>query len=177
MAGFVKSNFEVKVILLYVLSKLEKPITFEELSQCCFCDPGLNYFSLKQSVEELILNRNVKEEKECYQITPRGLANFKSWENILPPPLTEICDEEIIKLQQKHSGEGQAYAKSSITENPDSTCFVSLAVINPQGTLMELKYLVTTLQQAEREVVAFQKNPTLFYTEILEKVRTISGTS
>lgn len=171
MPGFVRTNAEVKMLALYVLSKVEQPLTFDELLQGTSCDPGVDYFSLKQSVDELIQQENVSIQKECYSILPRGRSNCESVQNQLPSSVVARCEEVITQLRKKYDRESQAYAQSSVVENPDSTCMVRLTVGNPQGVLMELKYLVANVTQAEREMSAFHKNPTEFYNELLGKVR------
>lgn len=173
MAGFVKTNFEVKLIILYILNGVERPITFDELSRAGFCDPGVNYFSLKQSVEELMIAKNIEKTEDFYTITPRGYENFTSCSNTLPPSLLAICDREIHLINEEQRKAGQTYAQSSVNENEDSTYTVRLAIVNEKFVFLELKYIVASRSEADQAVTAFQANPNQYYEELMKKLKTL----
>lgn len=174
MAGFVNSNFEVKLIIMYILSKMQRPITFDELSRVAYCEQDVNYFSVKQSVEELIQAKNIVRESHLYYITTRGRENFKMYQNTLPPMLLRLCDQEMYHMEDDHRKAGQTYAQSSVNVNEDDTYSVRLAIVNARSVFLELKYIVSTRAEADDSVAAFQANPHEYYEQIMHKLRDLS---
>lgn len=87
MPGFIKTNKDIKLLVLYALSKFDVPLSFEELSLLTLVDEGINYFLLKQSVDELLIPENIVLENNCYSLTKRGKDNLESSLSDIPHSL------------------------------------------------------------------------------------------
>lgn len=173
MAGFVKSNFEIKVVVLYILSKVPDPLAFDELLDIAQSEEDINYFLLKQSVEELIVPENILQQEEGYSITPRGRENLDNFLYILPDSIKGNLDAiltDVIRAQTTRRN-----IKSFITEHPDTTSEINLQVLDARGVLMDLKLITANVTESEIISKAFHNDPSLFFREVMEKVRTLSG--
>lgn len=168
MAGFIKNNFDIKLILLYVLSKTVEPVTFDDVAQVALCDEGVDYFLLKQSMAELIPPENVILDQDCYTITPRGQQNLESWLDQLPLTLRQSCDQKLIPLNRELRA--KKFVKSQVTVHQDTTCTVHLEMTDPTGTILALDLLSPHRKEAEAVSRAFQLNPPKFYHSIMEHV-------
>lgn len=159
MIGFVKTNMDIKVMVLYALSQFHEPPNFEEISQVVLCDDGVNYFLLKQSVEELLLPENIKEEDGIYHITKRGLDNLKECQ--MPPSIQQKCDEglEIVNRAQ----DKRKYVKSSVRKKLDGTAELHLSLSEAQGLLFETTMVIPTVAEAEEIAQSFQRDSVTFF--------------
>lgn len=172
MPGFVKNNFDIKLIVLYILSKTVEPATFDEISQVALCDEGVDYFLLKQSIDEMIRPENILLEEDCYTITPRGQQNLESCMDQLPLSLQQLCDQGLITLNRELLA--KKFVKAQVIPHQDTTCSVHLQMTDPTGTILELNLLTPRYQQAEDTVRAFRLDPPKFYHTLMETVTSLT---
>lgn len=176
MQGYLKSGFDIKLLSLYVLSFVDKPVTFEELAPIVLVDEGVNYFSLKQCIEELAELNNLSVTEKGYVITPRGLKNLHDCENSLPPEsLLSVCQQGLHSLKEEWNK--RDYGKCSIMEQQDGTFQVQIELVNDGATLLELQFLLGNSNEAKAIATGFQKNPLLFYNEMMDKLKSLGDSN
>ena len=74
--GFIRDMLDVKVLVLYVMSRAEKPLTVQEIYALCYQDDRLTYFDVCEAVPQLAANGNLHETADgCYEITEKGREN------------------------------------------------------------------------------------------------------
>lgn len=98
MAGFIKTNFDIKLVVLYILVESERPLTFDELFFIAEENEGIDYFLLKQSVDELLEKNNIAFNLTLYSITERGLGNLECYKNTVPISVQKNCKSSLKKL-------------------------------------------------------------------------------
>lgn len=98
MAGFIKTNFDIKLVVLYILGQAERPLPFEELFLIAEENEGIDYFLLKQSVDELLEKNNVAFNLNLYSITERGLGNLESYKETVPISVQKNCKHALKKI-------------------------------------------------------------------------------
>lgn len=98
MAGFIKTNFDIKLVVLYILAEAARPLTFEELFYIAEENEGIDYFLLKQSVDELLAKNNVAFNLDLYSITERGLGNLNCYKDTVPKSVQKNCKNSLKKL-------------------------------------------------------------------------------
>ena len=52
--GYIQSDLDLKLLVLYIMDRAAAPITFNQLLELAFCDAGVDYFSLTQAVSHLV---------------------------------------------------------------------------------------------------------------------------
>ena len=71
--GSLHTKMDVKVIILYILSRIETPLPIEEVYELAFVDDSLNYFVFAESLPELVDSGHLQQdEKGRYTITEKG---------------------------------------------------------------------------------------------------------
>lgn len=98
MAGFIKTNFDIKLVVLYILAESERPLAFEELFVIAEENEGIDYFLLKQSVDELLVKSNVAYNLNLYSITERGHGNLDCYKETVPISVQKNCKQALKKL-------------------------------------------------------------------------------
>ena len=52
--GFVQDIFDVKVLALYVLARVQRPVTLNKLYELCFQDDKLSFFDLCEAMPQMV---------------------------------------------------------------------------------------------------------------------------
>ena len=52
--GFIQSELDLKLLVLYIMARAAGPITFLQLLDLALCDAGVDYFSLTQAVNHMV---------------------------------------------------------------------------------------------------------------------------
>lgn len=172
MAGFVKTNADIKLLVLYIMASCEEPLTFEELYQLALCDEGVNYFLLKQSLDELMGPENIILEGTHYFITQRGRDNFNLSRKIFPVSVKQKSDEELKRFRSAKSR--KKYIKCGVVDNPDTTCMVEVAMLDPKGVVFDLKLLAPDRKQGDAMAKAFDEDPSAFFHAILSTAQQLA---
>ena len=54
--GFIHDMMDVKVLILYVMSRVNYPVTVQQIYELCYQDECLSYFDVCTAVPELVKN-------------------------------------------------------------------------------------------------------------------------
>ena len=74
MAGFIHGKLDIKLLILFLASRLAAPVNQPTLTELCLCDDGVNYFQLAQCLAELVASGHLSLEGDLYAITDKGRA-------------------------------------------------------------------------------------------------------
>lgn len=97
MAGFIKTNFDIKLVILYILSESKEPLSFDHLFLIAEENEGIDYFLLKQSVDELLEKNNIAFNLNLYSLTQRGQTNLSSYKDTVPLSVQKNCKNSLKK--------------------------------------------------------------------------------
>ena len=82
--GFIRDKLEIKILILFVLSRLTEPVDFETLTDLCLCDDAISYFDYSDCVNELIATDHIYFDGQKYVITDKGRKNGSVTETGIP---------------------------------------------------------------------------------------------
>lgn len=163
--GFIQSELDLKVLVLYIMSRVAAPITFLQLLDLALCDAGVDYFSLTQAVNHMVGTGQLTLEEELYSITDRGRRNSEICESNLPYSVRMHCDENLVKVNEELRR--QAQVQSKILENGDGTCTLHLQFNDVTTPLLDLDVLVPGPTEAIAMSNRFQEDPASLYHAII----------
>ena len=163
--GFIQSELDLKLLVLYIMSRTAGPITFLQLLDVALCDAGVDYFSLTQVVSHLVETGHLEQEGELYAITEKGRRNSEICESSLPYSVRMHCDDNLVKLNAVLRR--AALVQTDLTPNGDGTCQARLYLADDSGPLMELKVLYPSLDQGQDLIRRFQEAPEALYHQIM----------
>ena len=73
--GFIHDMLDVKVLVLFVMARVNYPVTIQQLYELCYQDDCLSYFDICTAVPEMVKSGHLKEvENEQFVITEKGRA-------------------------------------------------------------------------------------------------------
>lgn len=163
---------ENKVLILYILNKLEKPITNDGLFRLVLAVMDMNYFYFQQFLLDLLENKYItcfeQEGKNVYLITEKGKETLKLTSNILPGiiklkvdtsfknELSSVAEEESITAEFTPRSENDYTVTCKINEN--NSC------------IFEVSVFAGSREEAKKIVDNWKENAYRIYPEILNSL-------
>ncbi len=161
---------ENKVLILYVLNNINKPITSDALYNLITSSIELNYFYFQQFLLDLIdlkyVVRYKKETQDVYEITEAGKNTLNLTLDILPGIKKLKIDTnfknnmDIIQNQESVIAE---YTPTSENEYE-----IDCKIIENGEIIFEIKTLAYSREQAQKIVDNWKKNASKIYPNIID---------
>ncbi|MCT4542070.1 MAG: DUF4364 family protein [Vallitalea sp.] len=166
------SNHELsvnKLIVLYMIEKIDIPMSYTRISEFVLAHEYMNYFSLQQYLSELVetnlLITNVKSHSTNYSITDDGKKTLEYFENRIPESIRlEIVGylkEKKIQLKNDFEITAEYFPKKN------GEYVVTCVAKEKKELLMELQLAVVSKEQALKICNNWKKNPHIFYSKVL----------
>ena len=74
--GFIHGELDTKLLILFILRRLPRPVDGDTLTELCFCDTGVSWFEYSQCLADLVDTGHIdKLENGRYMITEKGDRN------------------------------------------------------------------------------------------------------
>ena len=81
--GFIHGELDTKILILYVLRRLPRPVDAHTLSDLCSFDNGVSWFDYADCLAGLVDTGHVEAlDGERYMITEKGSANGEAAEGL-----------------------------------------------------------------------------------------------
>lgn len=109
-----------KLIILYMLNKVDFPMTTSQITEFVLDEGYTTYFKLQQALAELIESGFIREEithrRTFYHLTEEGLQTIHFFKNDIPPAIQEDIDTFLsskkYELKNEVSVKADYYRKS-----------------------------------------------------------------
>ena len=152
--GFIHDEFDIKVLILFILRRLPDPITIELLADLTLCDDGISFFNFAKCVEELVSTEHVIFAKNLYSISGKGIRNGKAWEKNLPLSIRQTVDKAAatVRSTQKRDSMIKTYHKT----NDDGTCMAVLSMSDGLDEIIKIELHSINEGQAGELEAGFQ---------------------
>lgn len=161
---------ENKVLILYILNKLNKPINNESLLRLVLSVQEMNYFYFQQFLLDLLENKYIigytKEEKTMYKITDAGKETLSLTDDLLPGIMKLKIDnalkEEVDDIQN------EKHAVSEFIPRNENEFLVKCKLIQNNMTVFELNLNASSREQAKYIASKWEQENEEIYPIILE---------
>jgi len=160
---------EFKLIVLYIINKVNMPISKTKITEIVLENNFINYFTLQQYIEELLSSSLLKykeeDDKSRLYITDRGKKVLSFFQNRINP-------EKILQVNNYLNGKLNKI-KEEILINGDYTIegenyLVDLKAKENDSLLMELKLSVVSKKQALDLIKLWKENSSDIYNKIIQ---------
>lgn len=170
---FIENTNELaqhKLILLYILDKVDFPITNSEITQFVLENNNINYFLVQQYLSELVSSNLIQiitsDGNEYYELTKLGTDTLHYFMDRIPNTVKDKIDKKYEKKKEEKIKEtqilGDYYKKN------DSEYIVNLKVIENEINLFNLSLNVVSKKQAKMICNIWKSNPQFFYKKIFD---------
>ena len=161
---------ESKVLILYILSNVKKPITNNALYKIILSVLDMNYFYFQQFLLDLTKNEFIltytKEDQQMYLITEKGSKTLELTEDILPGILKLQADTNLKYTLDDVDEEDSVVAEyTPINENYYN---VTCKIMENNECLFEVKTFAGSREQAKQIVDNWKKHAGTMYPNLLE---------
>ncbi|TCT14650.1 uncharacterized protein DUF4364 [Natranaerovirga pectinivora] len=166
------SDFELnlnKLIILFMLDTINLPMTNSQISDILLEKSYTNYFSLQQSISELVdtglLHTGEINHNTRYSITENGKQTLFYFSNRIPESIKEEILGFLKENKYKLRNEVEVTAEYIPEKNNDWT--IHCVAKENETTLIEFKLNVVSKQQAIEMCENWKNNSHAIYSSIL----------
>ena len=163
--GFIHDKLDIKLLVLYILSRVSAPIDFSTLTDLSMCDPGVDYFEFAEAVSELAISDHLVLEDGFYSITEKGRRNGADCESSLSPVIRKKCDQRLLELNAVLRRNAQV--KAFVEPKDNGEFILHLSLNDSTGNLLTLDLLTASESQCTQMAERFRTSPEKIYNGIL----------
>lgn len=163
---------ENKVLILYILNKLEKPITNDSLLRLVFAVMDMNYFYFQQFLLDLIERKYVisfeQDGKQVYQITDSGRMTLELTNDIVPG-IMKLKVDTTFSNELKETAQEESIT-AEFTPVNENNYTVTCKINENNNCIFELSVFAGSRDEAKRIVDNWKENAYRIYPEILNSL-------
>ena len=163
--GFIQSELDLKLLVLYIMDRAAGPLSFLQLLELALCDAGVDYFSLTQAVNHMVETGQLSREGDIYTITEKGRRNSEICQDVLPYSVRMHCDENLVQVNQEIRR--QAQIKAEVRDHEDGTCNLHLQFNDENTPLLSVDLLVPDRAGAAAMAARFRNDPAAIYHAVV----------
>ncbi len=170
--GFIHDMMDVKVLILYVMSQVNYPVTVQQIYELAYQDDCLSYFDVCTAVPEMVKTTHLKEvENNCYEITEKGRADCSLTQDSIAFSVRRRAENAVARFNRQIRR--SSFVKTQIISRESGECSVIMSLDDEVGNLMTLELMAPNQRQAVRLSRLFEKKAEIIYnltmTELLEE--------
>lgn len=162
-----KQLAENKVIILYILNKVNKPLSNNALLKLVLSLTDMNYFYFQQFLLDLVNSKYVipvEKEEICYRLTDAGKEVLELTQNVIPGILKLKIDNNFKPNLSKINDEISITADFIPESETEYT--VVCKIIENNKKLFEIQAFAGSREQAKKIVDNWNKNSSKIYGDI-----------
>ena len=170
MALRLTEKSDIKIFILYLLSRVDRPLDFVTLHDICVQDEFINTFDFMDEFYELCDIKALSVEKndegdDVVRITRKGRETAQTMKDSILP---EILDHAVRSALQLISFQTRGLSPhASVEEAGNGKYILNCSVDGKDGVYMETKLLLDSRKQAERMLLNFNERSEFIYRGML----------
>ena len=160
--GFIHDMLDVKVLILFVMARVNYPVTSQQIYELCYQDDCLSYFDVCTAIPEMVKSGHLKEvENECFEITEKGRADGSLTEDSIAFTVKQRADNAVSRFNRQIRR--SSFVKTQIIPRESGDFSVIMALDDEMGNLMTLELVAPNQRQAVRLGKLFEKKAEAVY--------------
>lgn len=158
-----------KLIILYMLNKVDFPLTNAQISEFILDKEYTNYFTLQQVLSELIdtglVNVTTTHNSSLYRITKEGLDTLDYFSSKISQPIIEDIEEYLHEKQLELKNENSILA--DFYKTTSKTYAVNCKIKDHKENLLDITLSASSAKEAEAMCDNWQKHHDEIYAFLL----------
>jgi len=164
--GFIHDKLDIKLLILYLASRLSGPVAFDTFADLALCDEGVNYFQLAEAASELMHTGHLTEtDSGMISITAKGRQDIAEGADSLSRVIRRRCETRAAPVNEALLRAKQA--RASVEPAPDGAHRLHLRFSEGDEELMSLSLWTPDETFARRAAQRFQDDPARVYNGVL----------
>lgn len=164
--GFIRDKLDIKILILFILEKLPRPVEATMLSDLALFDGGFTWFDYTDCLAELVKTEHVTEENGKYAITEKGRRNVNTVASSLP--YTVRAKAERLTAPVAASMRRSSMIESAVEDGPKGEKTVSFRLSDGVGEIMSMRLTVPDEDQARAIEKRFRAGAEEIYNQVIE---------
>lgn len=167
--GYVHDMLDVKVLILFVMSRVSYPVTGQQIYELCLQDDCVSYFDVCAAIPQLVESGHLAEkEKDLYEITQKGRANSALTQDSIA--YTVRCKAENAVDRFNRQLHRSSFIKTQVVPKESGDYSVIMALDDETGNLMTLELMAPNQRQAVRLGKLFEKKAEIIYNMMMAEL-------
>lgn len=167
--GFIRDMMDVKVLILFVLSRANYPMTIQEIYELCFQDECLSYFDVCTAIPEMVASGHLAETEEGrYEITERGRQDGTLTEDSIAFTVRQRAEDAVTRYNRQLRR--RSFVKTQVIPRETGDFSVMLSLDDEKGNLMTLELMAPDQRQAVRLGKLFEGKAENIYNLIMAEL-------
>ena len=161
-----------KLIVLYMLDKVDFPLTTSQISEFILDKGYTSYFRLQETLSELtdsgLLKVETTHNRTLYHLTENGAETIHFFSNKISPAIRQEIDDFL--KEKQYDLKEEVSAKSDYYLNTNHEFEVRCQIMENGYNLIDLKLTVPTEKEARAIAAKWSLQSQEIYTSILTDV-------
>ncbi len=154
--GYIHDMLDVKVLILFVMSRCNYPVTVQEIYELCYQDDCLSYFDICTAVPEMVSSGHLNPlENEKYEISEKGRDAGSLTEDSIAFTVKQRAENAVARFNRQIRR--SSFVKTQIIPREGGDYSVVMALDDEMGNLMTLELVAPDQRQAVRLGKLFEK--------------------
>ena len=167
--GFIHDMMDVKVLVLYVTTRSNYPLTTQEIYELCYQDECLSYFDVCTAVPELTASGHLeKVDEERYQITEKGREQGTITADSIAFTVRQRAENAVEKFNRQMRRSN--YVKTQIIPRENGEFSVVMSLDDDVSNLMVMELVAPNQRQAVRLSQFFEKKAERIYNLTMKEL-------
>ena len=160
-----------KLLILYMLSQVDFPLTTSQISEFVIDHGYTTFFTFQEALTDMVdtnlLIVEATHNRSLYHLTREGMDTLLLFEEQLNPGVKNDVDNY---LQEKHYDlKGESGAKSTYRQNANGDFVVRCQIVENGSNLFDMKIIVPTEKEAETMASNWiRKNESIYTSMVTE---------
>lgn len=161
---------ELKALILYILYKINRPITNDEFLKLVLTITDINYFYFQQFLLDLISAEYITsiklEENTLYKITSKGIEALKLTGDMIPGILKLKVDKNF--KNELNIIENEVAVTAEYVPKKDKSFNIKCKITENGETVFEIRTFAGSSEHAKQIVDNWKNNATEIYPKIMK---------
>ncbi len=168
--GGLTSKTEIRILLCYLLSSVNRPLSLTQITDIVRRDELVNYFELSDSIPDMIKSGHIhvdhtEDKEDYYTATDLGRETSETLERSLPKTVRDKTIRAATRLLAR--AKRDSYAKFDSTPCDNGGYTARMRILDGNDELLNLSVFLPDRAQVESVRRAFLGDPALLYKGVL----------
>lgn len=178
--NFDYKQVENKLLLMYLIDKMDIPLSGSQISQFALEENFMDYFTLRQCLTDMVANNHLESFAENnstrYTVTEAGLQTLDYFEKRIPADIRNKINKYVLD-NRKYIKKDYETTANYFRDIHSSDYTVKCGIYEDDALLMEINLSVVSREQAKLICSNWKENVNTLYGEILQQLITKPLTS
>ena len=164
--GFIHDMMDVKVLILFVMSKVNYPVSTQEIYELCYQDECLSYFDVCTAIPQMITSGHLAElSADQFEITAKGRETCELTADSIAFTVKQRAENAVARFNRQIRR--SSFVKTQIVGREAGDCSVIMTLDDEMGSLMTLELQAPDQRQAVRLARLFENKAENVYNLIM----------